>query len=64
MHQTRAVLATCAEEGQRSSWGGTVLLRWSQRGTLMVVTVYGWSEVNRRLVVEVANHLRLVGPST
>jgi hypothetical protein len=30
----------------------------------MVVTVYGWSEVNRRLVVEVANHLRLVGPST
>lgn len=64
MHQTRAVLATCAEEGQRSSWGGTVLLRWSQRGTLMVVAVYGWNEVNRRLVVEVANHLRLVGPST
>jgi hypothetical protein len=32
VHQTRAVLATCPEEGQQSSWGGRVLLRWSQRG--------------------------------
>jgi hypothetical protein len=62
VQRARAVLVTCAEEGQRSSWGGTMLLRWSQRGTLTVVTVYGWSEVNRRLLVAVADHLRLVGP--
>jgi hypothetical protein len=64
VHQTRAVLATCPEEGQQSSWGGTMLLRWSQRGTLVEVGVYGWSEVNQRLVVAVAEHLRLVEPST
>ena len=63
VQQARAVLVTCADEGQRSSWGGSMLLRWSQRGTLTVVTVYGWSELNRRLLVEVADHLRLVGPS-
>jgi hypothetical protein len=28
------------------------------------VGVYGWSEVNQRLVVAVAEHLRLVEPST
>jgi hypothetical protein len=64
VHQTRAVLATCPEEGQQSSWGGTMLLRWSQRGILVEVGVYGWSEVNQRLVVAVAEHLRLVEPST
>jgi hypothetical protein len=64
VHQTRAVLATCPEAGQQSSWGGTMLLRWSQQGTLVVVTVYGWSDVNQRLVVAVANQLRLVRPST
>lgn len=63
VQRARAVVLTCAEEGQRSSWGGRVLLRWSRRGTLTVVTAYGWSEANRRLVVEVASHLRLVGPS-
>lgn len=63
VHQTRAALVTCPEEGQQSSWGGTMLLRWSQQGTLMAITVYGWSDVNQRLVVAVANHLRLVRPS-
>jgi hypothetical protein len=59
-----AVPATCAEEGQQSSWGGTMLLRRSQQGTLVEVGVSGWSEVNQQLVVAVAEHLRLVEPST
>jgi hypothetical protein len=58
VHQIRAVPASCAEEGKQSSWGGTMLLRRSQQGTLVEVGVSGWS------VVTVAEHLRLVEPST
>jgi hypothetical protein len=50
--------------GTGSSWGGTILLRRSQQGTLVEVGVTGRSEVNQQLVVAVAEHLRLVEPST
>jgi hypothetical protein len=59
---TRAVLAACPEPGQASSYGGTVVLRWEARGTLAAVILMGWSEVNQRLVVTLAQHLRLVPP--
>lgn len=62
VHHTRTVLAACPEEGQLSSYGGLVLLRWSQRGTRVEVGVLGWSQANQRLVVAVADHLRLVEP--
>jgi hypothetical protein len=63
VHQNQAVLAACPEEGQLSSYGGLVLLRWSQRGLLVEVGVLGWSQGNQRLVVAVADHLRLVEPA-
>jgi hypothetical protein len=59
---TRALLAACPEPGQASSFGGTVVLRWAQRGTLVTVSVIGWSEVNQRRVVALAEQLRLVPP--
>jgi hypothetical protein len=62
VHGTRAVLAACPEPGQASSYGGTVVLRWVQRGTRAAVILVGWSEVNQRLVVTLAGHVRLVPP--
>jgi hypothetical protein len=68
VHRTRAVLAACFDDPQRSAFGGGVLLRWSAQGTVVVVSVLDWShasrwsDVNQRLAVAVANHLRLVGP--
>jgi hypothetical protein len=59
---TRALLVACPEADQASSFGGSVLLRWSQRDTLVTVSVLGWSEVNQRLVVALAEHLRLIPP--
>jgi hypothetical protein len=37
-----------------------VLVRWSQQGTLVTVSVRGHSEVNQRLVVALADRLHLV----
>jgi hypothetical protein len=51
------VLAACADDPQRSAIGGSVLLRWSQRGTIGGVSVRDWSDasrwsdVNQRLAV-------------
>jgi hypothetical protein len=59
---TRALLVACPEPGQASSYGGTVRLRWEARGTLVVVDLTGFSEVNQRLAVTLAEHLRLVPP--
>jgi hypothetical protein len=56
------VLTTCSDDPQGSSFGGSVLLRWSQRGTLVAVSVLGHSDVNPRLVVALGNHLLLVQP--
>jgi hypothetical protein len=72
VHRTRAVLAACSDDPQRWAFGGSVLLRWSQQGTTVVVSVLDWSdasrwsdashwsEVNQRLVVVLADHLRMV----
>jgi hypothetical protein len=75
VHRTQGVLAACLDDPQRSALGGSVLLRWSQQGTIVVVGVLDWSnasrwsdasrwsEVNQRLAVAVANHLRLTWPA-
>jgi hypothetical protein len=59
-----AVLAACVDDprGAHFSLGGFVLLRWSQQGTLVTVSVHGHSEVNQRLVVALADRLHLVAP--
>jgi hypothetical protein len=59
-----AVLAACVDDprGAYFSLGGFVLLRWSQQGTLVTVSVHGHSEVNQRLVVALADRLHLVAP--
>jgi hypothetical protein len=74
VHRSRGVLAACSDDPQRSALGGSVLLRWSQGGTVVVVSVLDWSDpsrwsdasrwsdVNQRLVVALADHLRLVPP--
>jgi hypothetical protein len=62
VQQTRAVLAACQDEAP-SVLGGSVRLRWSQHDTVVVVSVPGPSQANRRLVVAVASHLRLVSPT-
>jgi hypothetical protein len=61
-----AVLAACLDDlrGAAFSLGGSVLVRWSQQGTLVTVSVRGHSEVNQRLVLEVADHVHLVPPRT
>src|SRR5215212_300117 len=59
-----AVLAACLDDpsGAHFSLGGFVLLRWSQQGTLVTVSVHGHSQVNQRLVLALADHLDLVPP--
>ncbi len=58
VHHAPAVLATCHDPQEPDS----VLLRWSQQGTFVVLSVLGSSEVNQRLVVALADHLRLIPP--
>jgi hypothetical protein len=62
VQQTRAVLTTCQDD---APWvlGGSLRLRWSQQDTLVVVSVPGPSDSNQRLVITVADHLRLVRPT-
>jgi hypothetical protein len=61
---TPAVLAACLDDphGAHFSLGGHVLLRWSQQGTMVTVSVRGHSKVNQRLVVALADQLHLVPP--
>jgi hypothetical protein len=59
---TRARLVACPEPGQASSYGGSVRLRWESRGTLTVVDLTGFSEVNQRLAVTLAERSPLVPP--
>ena len=42
--------------------GDSVLLRWEERGTILVVSVSGNSGLHQRLVVTLADHLELVPP--
>ena len=62
VQQTQAVLTACQDD---APWvlGGSLRLRWSQHDTLVVVSVPGPSQANQRLVVTVADHLRLVRPT-
>ncbi len=59
VHHTSAVLADCPDAQGRPA---SVLLRWSQQGTFVLLSVLGSSEVNQRLVVALADHLRFVPP--
>jgi hypothetical protein len=58
VHNTPAVLADCHDVQEPAS----VLLHWSEQGTFVILGVLGSSQVNQRLVVALANHLRLVPP--
>jgi hypothetical protein len=60
VHNTPAVLAVCHDAQEPA----TVLLRWSEQGIFVVLSVVGSSEVNQRLVIVLADHLRLVPPTT
>ena len=75
VHRIAAVLAACRDDPRRSALGGSVLLRWSERGTTAVVGVLDWSDagswsdgsqwsgVNQRLAVALASHVRFVVPA-
>jgi hypothetical protein len=75
VHRTRGVMVACLDDPQRSAVGGSVLLRWSQQDTVVVVSVLDWSnasrwtdtsrwsDVNQRLATALANHMRLVRPA-
>jgi Transposase IS116/IS110/IS902 family len=58
VHNTQAVLATCHDAQEPAA----VLLRWSQQGTFVLLNVLGSSQVNQRLIIVLADHLRLVPP--
>jgi len=57
VHGIGAVLATCP-----GPQGPSVLLRWSEQGAFVVLVVLGASQVNQRLIIVLADHLRLVPP--
>jgi hypothetical protein len=42
--------------------GDSILLRWEERGTILVGSVSGNSGLHQRLVVTLAGHLQLVSP--
>jgi hypothetical protein len=62
VERARATVAFCA--GELPPLGGAVVARWRQHGTAVLVSVQGWTEVNRRLVIAVATHLRSVRPAS
>jgi hypothetical protein len=62
VQQTPAVLTACQDDAP-SVLGGSLRLRWSQHDTVVVVSTPGPSQANRRLVVTLADHLRLVSPT-
>jgi hypothetical protein len=61
VHRIRAVLAACSQAAP-SVLGGSVLLRWSERGTFVEVSTPGTDVVNQRLVATVADHVQLFTP--
>ena len=60
VHGTRAVLLRCPTGSALNS--GHILVRWSQRGIDMAVSLHGWSELNLRLVLLLAAHAHLTSP--
>jgi len=61
VHRVRAVLAACPQ-ATPSVLGGSVLLRWWERGTLVEVSTPGAGGVNQRLLATLADHVHLVTP--
>jgi hypothetical protein len=60
--QRRPVLVVACPEG---TWGWSiagVAVRWSQQGSVVVLGLRGSSERNQRLVVALADRMRLVAP--
>lgn len=57
VHRIGAVLADCP-----GPQGPSVLLRWSEQGVFVVLAVLGSSQVNQRLIIVLADHLRLIPP--
>jgi hypothetical protein len=60
VHGASAVLLRCPTGSALNS--GHTLVRWSQRGVDMAVSLHGWSELNQRLVLLLAAHTRPVPP--
>jgi hypothetical protein len=60
VHGTRAALLRCPTGSALNS--GHTLVRWSQRGVDMAVSLHGWSELNQRLVLLLAAHAHLLSP--
>ena len=57
---TRGRLSECPLES--TVHRGSVLLRWRERGVVMVVSVYGHTDLSRRLVLALATHVKPVLP--
>jgi hypothetical protein len=62
VHGVRAVQATCVDDAHESVFGGAELLRWSSGGTFLVIAVAGRGQVNQRLAVALADHVRMAEP--
>jgi hypothetical protein len=60
VHDTQAVLLRCPTGSALNS--GHTLVRWSQGGVDMAVSLHGWSELNQRLVLLLAAHTRPIPP--
>ena len=60
VHGTQAVLLRCPTGSALNS--GHTLVRWSQGGVDMAVSLHGWSELNQRLVLLLAAHARPMPP--
>jgi hypothetical protein len=61
VHGMRGGLFECPSEA--GAHFGSVLLRWRERGVVMAVSLHGYSELNRRLVMVLAAHMKPVLPS-
>jgi hypothetical protein len=61
VHRARGVLAACPNDNP-SVLGGSVLVRWSERRSLLEVATPGSGEINQLLVIAIADHVRLVQP--
>jgi threonine dehydrogenase-like Zn-dependent dehydrogenase len=40
----------------------SVLVRWRERGVVMVVSVFGHNRLHQQLAMTVADHVRMVSP--
>jgi hypothetical protein len=60
VHGARALLLRCPSGSALNS--GHTLVRWSQHGVDMAVSLHGWSELNQHLVLLLAAHTDLVSP--